>query len=41
MIEFDGVQWSLMDPTFAASNGDDYLKEFIGDGDNYTLKFVY
>ncbi|MBR0090902.1 MAG: transglutaminase domain-containing protein [Lachnospiraceae bacterium] len=41
MIEFDGKEWSLMDPTFAASNGDDFLKDFIGDGDNYTLKFIY
>ena len=41
MIEFDGKDWSLMDPTFAASNGDDFLEDFIGDGDNYSLKFIY
>ena len=41
LIQFDGVDWSLMDPTFAASNSSDYLKSFIGDGKNYTLKYIY
>ena len=41
LIEFDGVDWSLMDPTFTASNGSEFLKSFIGDGDNYTLKYIY
>ena len=41
LIEFDGVDWSLMDPTFTASNGSEYLKSFIGEGDNYTLKYIY
>lgn len=41
LIHFDGTDWSLMDPTFASSNSADYLESFIGDGDNYVLKFVY
>lgn len=41
LIEFDGKSWSLMDPTFAASNSSDFLESFIGDGDNYVLKFIY
>ncbi|MBQ6903230.1 MAG: transglutaminase domain-containing protein, partial [Lachnospiraceae bacterium] len=41
LIEFDGEHWSLMDPTFAASNSSDFLESFIGDGDNYVLKFIY
>ena len=41
IIEFDGTDWSLMDPTFASANGDDFLADFIGDGDNYELKFIY
>ena len=41
LIHFDGTDWSLMDPTFAASNSADYLESFIGDGDNYVLKYIY
>ena len=41
LIQFDGVDWSLMDPTFAASNSSEFLKSFIGDGKNYTLKYIY
>ncbi|MBR0172398.1 MAG: transglutaminase domain-containing protein [Lachnospiraceae bacterium] len=41
LIEFDGEHWSLMDPTFAASNSSDFLESFIGEGDNYVLKFIY
>lgn len=41
MIEFDGVNWSLMDPTFCANTGKEELKSFIGDGSNYLLKYVY
>ncbi len=41
VIEFDGVNWSLMDPTFAASAGDSTLKNFIGDGSNYKTKYIY
>jgi len=41
MIEFDGLDWSLMDPTFAANTADNKLKKFIGDGSNYTSVYVY
>lgn len=41
IIEFDGVNWKLMDPTFAASSSEKELKEFIGDGANYITKYIY
>ena len=41
LIEFDGSSWSLMDPTFAASTSRQALKQFIGDGSNYTVKYYY
>ena len=41
MIKFDGTGWTLMDPTFAANSTSKELKKFIGDGDNYTTKYIY
>ena len=41
IIQFDGVSWSLMDPTFAANSSEEELRSFIGDGSNYTLKYRY
>ena len=41
IIEFDGSSWSLMDPTFAASTNSRDLKQFIGDGSNYAVKYYY
>lgn len=41
IIEFDGKSWELVDPTFGASNDNKSLKQFIGEGDNYTLKYTY
>lgn len=42
MIEFDGTKWSLMDPTFASNmRKKEELKSFIGDGSNYTVKYIY
>lgn len=41
MIKFDGTGWTLMDPTFAANSTSKELKKFIGDGDNYTTKYMY
>jgi len=41
IIEFDGTNWSLVDPTFAANSSEKSLKKFIGDGSNYTVKYVY
>lgn len=39
IIEFDGKSWSLMDPTFAASNSSSSVKDYVGDGSNYILKY--
>lgn len=41
IIEFDGKSWSLMDPTLAAGNSRSSLKKYIGDGSNYTVKYLY
>lgn len=41
IIQFDGVNWSLMDPTFAANSSEAALKSFIGDGSNYQTKYIY
>lgn len=41
IIEFDGSSWSLMDPTFAAGTNSRDLKQFIGDGSNYVVKYYY
>ena len=41
IIEFDGTNWSLMDPTFSANSSSEELTSFIGDGSNYVLKYVY
>ena len=30
-----------MDPTFAANAGTKKIKKFIGDGSNYTTKYIY
>ncbi len=42
MVYFDGDEWKLMDPTFASSsNQSASIMKYIGDGSNYTEKFVY
>ncbi len=43
IIEFNGSDWSLMDPTLAANNvdNDSAVKEYVGDGSNYTAKYTY
>ena len=41
MIHFDGEHWSIMDPTFAASAGEEAVESFIGDGENYMTKYIY
>lgn len=41
IIEFDGVSWKLMDPTFATSSSEESLKKYIGDGSNYITKYRY
>ncbi len=41
-IYFDGTTWHRMDPTFASSaNSSDAIMEFIGEGKNYTVKYLY
>lgn len=41
IIEFDGNDWSLMDPTFASNGDAKDLKKFIGEGNNYSVKYIY
>lgn len=41
IIQFDGKEWSLIDPTFAANNSRTSVKSYIGDGSKYTVKYVY
>lgn len=41
VIEFDGSDWTLMDPTLAANNDNDSVKQYIGDGSRYVTKFRY
>ena len=41
IIEFDGKDWSLMDPTLAASNDESSVKKYVGDGSNYIVKYSY
>ncbi len=41
IIEFNGKDWTIMDPTFAANSNETTLKNFIGDGSNYTTKYIY
>lgn len=41
IIEFNGTDWEMMDPTFAASADEATLREFIGDGTNYLTKYTY
>ena len=41
-IYFDGQTWKLMDPTFASSaNSSDSIMEYIGNGSNYSAKYLY
>ncbi len=41
IIEFDGKDWQLMDPTLAANNDQASVKEYVGDGSNYIVKYSY
>lgn len=41
-IYFDGSTWHRMDPTFASSsNSSEAIMKYIGDGENYTTKYIY
>ena len=41
IIEFDGREWSLIDPTLAANNSSKSVAKYVGDGSNYTVKYSY
>lgn len=42
VIYFDGTTWKLMDPTFASTaNSSDTVMAYIGDGTNYSAKYLY
>lgn len=41
IIEFDGTNWSIMDPTLGAGNNKKTVKEYVGDGTNYTAQYHY
>ena len=41
VVFFDGTSWQRMDPTFASSAQDEETLAFIGDGSNYTAKYIY
>lgn len=41
IIEFDGTEWSLMDPTLASNNSSSSVEKYIGDGNNYMPKFYH
>lgn len=41
-IYFDGTQWKLMDPTFASTGkSSSAIMKYIGNGGNYTAKYLY
>ncbi len=41
-VYFDGAAWQRMDPTFASSGkNSDSIKQYIGDGKNYSSKYFY
>ena len=42
VVYFDGVSWQRMDPTFASSGKQSAsIMQYIGDGKNYTAKYLY
>ncbi len=42
IVYFDGVSWQRMDPTFASSGKQSAsIMRYIGDGKNYTAKYLY
>ncbi|MGP1441124.1 MAG: transglutaminase domain-containing protein [Anaerovoracaceae bacterium] len=42
VIYFDGSTWKLMDPTFASTgNQSESIMKYIGDGKNYSAKYLY
>ena len=42
IIQFDGQNWQIMDPTFASTSKDpEQLKSFLSNSDNYHTKYIY
>ena len=42
VIQFDGKSWKLMDPTYASTgNQSSEAMKYIGDGKNYSVKYLY
>lgn len=41
VIQFDGKEWSLIDPTLAANNEAQAVRKYVGDGTNYRVKYSY
>lgn len=42
VVYFDGTSWQRMDPTFAAKGKQSSeIMRYIGDGSNYTVKYLY
>jgi len=41
IIFFDGHTWRLVDPTFAANGTSQGVAAYIGDGTNYTVKYLH
>ena len=42
IIQFNGKSWELMDPTLAAnSKNKEDIKDYVGDGDHYSLQYSY
>ncbi len=42
VVYFDGTTWQRMDPTFASSGkSSESIMKYIGDGKNYTTKYLY
>lgn len=41
IIQFDGKNWSIMDPTLAANNSASDVKKYVGNGKNYVTKYTY
>ncbi len=41
IIQFDGVDWHLMDPTLATTETTDHYKDFISSADNYRVIYQY
>lgn len=41
VIEFDGTEWTLMDPTYAASGGSDAESYYVNNQDKYHALYFY